>query len=174
MAKNVATDQTRLLFITTARGNADTALPRGRRSVRRAIRLVHGEAHGSLHVPDRSNRRITLRYPRRISVRRRRVSREFLCACVGSRASTDAVLPRVHRSVGPGSGSLNVWAFKEPDRGRMLAEESEHAPVQMYTAGCTEARRRFSRLARRRPTLRCGANTEAWSFGCIWPKYHVV
>ncbi|ACO63709.1 predicted protein [Micromonas commoda] len=51
------------------------------------------------------------------SARRRRVSREFLCACVGSRASTDAVLPRVHRSVGPGSGSLNVWPFKEPDLG---------------------------------------------------------
>ena len=41
MAKNVTTDQTRLSFITTARGNADAALPRGRRSVRRAIRLVH-------------------------------------------------------------------------------------------------------------------------------------
>merc|ERR1712216_106228 len=98
-------------------------------SVRRAIRLVHGEAMFERgHVPDRSNRRITLRYRRKMCVelaRRWRVSREFLCACVGSRASTDAVLPRVHRSVGPGSGSLNVWAFKEPDRGRMLAEESE-------------------------------------------------
>ena len=63
MAKNVATDQTRLLFITTARGNADTALPRGRRSVRRAIRLVHQKL--ICYVPDRSNRRITLRYRRK-------------------------------------------------------------------------------------------------------------
>ena len=62
MAKNVTTDQTRLSFITTARGNADAALPRGRRSVRRAIRLVHGEEMFETgHVPDRSNRRITLR-----------------------------------------------------------------------------------------------------------------
>ncbi len=65
MAKNVTTDQTRLLFITTARGNADAALPRGRRSVRRAIRLVHEEGKEHLHVPDRSNRRITLRYRRK-------------------------------------------------------------------------------------------------------------
>ena len=63
MAKNVTTDQTRLSFITTARGNADAALPRGRRSVRRAIRLVHGEH--VCYVPDRSNRRITLRYRRK-------------------------------------------------------------------------------------------------------------
>ena len=60
-----------------------------------------------------------------MAARRRRVSREFLCARVGSRASTDAVLPRVHRSVGPGSGSSNVWPFKEPDGGFYLTLRCE-------------------------------------------------
>ena len=111
MAKNVTTDQTRLLFITTARGNADTALPRGRRSVRRAIRLVH-EKVSTCRIGRTGASRFGTegRTEKGCTARRRRVSREFLCVCVGWRASTDAVLPRVHRSVGPGSGSLNVYA----------------------------------------------------------------
>ena len=167
MAKNVATETKHVCCYHNGERNrrrraAAWAPEREARDPARA----RGEQRKRVHVPDRSNRRITLRYPYKCELaRRRRVSREFLCACVGSRASTDAVLPRVHRSVGPGSGSLNVCADVQGAGSWM---DTLRHTIRCRNAVEARRRRRFSRLARQRPTLRCGANTEAWSFGCIW------
>ena len=43
MAKNVATESKHVCCYHNGERTADAALPRGRRSVRRAIRLVHGQ-----------------------------------------------------------------------------------------------------------------------------------